>query len=53
MSDVLHRITEIDPPFRNNAAMSLSAFRAIENDFFDRAVLDGGGFQAGGKSSPN
>jgi hypothetical protein len=28
--------------------MSLNAFRAIENDFFDRAVLDGGGFQADG-----
>jgi hypothetical protein len=50
---------EIDPPFRHNAAqhrepsMSLNAFRANENDSFDRAVLDGGGFQAGGKSSPN
>jgi hypothetical protein len=59
VSDVLHRMIEIDPPFRHNAAqhrepsMSLNAFRANENDSFDRAVLDGGGFQAGGKSSPN
>jgi hypothetical protein len=31
----------------------LNAFRAIENDFFDRVVLVGGGFQAGAQSSPN
>jgi hypothetical protein len=57
VSDVLHRITEIDPRSETtrrsivSPSVSLNAFRAIENDFFDRAVLDGGGFQAGGKSS--
>ena len=50
MSDVLHRTTESDPPFRNNAAQHrvavcvIERFLTIENDFFDRAVLDGGGF---------
>jgi len=52
-SEVLHPMTEIDPPFKRSTVppfMSLNAFRAIENDFFDRVVLDGGGNQAGGKA---
>jgi hypothetical protein len=51
VSDVLHRMTEIDPPFKNSAHRAaiyvIERPRAIENHFFDRVVLDGGGFQAG------
>ena len=46
-------MTEIDPPFKRSTVppfMSLNAFRAIENDFFDRVVLDGGGNYAGAKA---
>jgi hypothetical protein len=56
VSDVLHPMTEIDPPFRTTRRSAVSpsvSLNAFENDFFDRAVPCGGGFQAGGKSSPN
>jgi hypothetical protein len=51
-----HPMTEIDPPFRTTRRSAVSpsvSLNASENDFFDRAVPCGGGFQAGGKSSPN